>query len=567
MSGINKWISFIFEEEGDFSLEHRLFLSAIIIGILTSVAGAVINIILEASFTAVIIPFLLAGLLSILYYFLRFRGKFEPFVFPTTIISLIGISVIWIFNGGIDGVNIMPAFVILILGLIAVPAKRKKYVISVFLFLFGIVYLIQLFRPDLIIPVVPGIYHWIDSLFTLLYSSFFIYLIIVFFHKHYTLERLKSKENEEKYRMLTESMKDVVWTLDAETLRYTYISPSVEKLRGFTPDEIMAEPMDFGFTSEASYHFHVLMKQRFVAFLAKKDVQPIYYIDELLQPCKDGTFVWTELIYEYFRNEKNNRIELRGVTRDISGRKKAEQQIAINNQELSTLNAEKDKFFSIIAHDLISPFHSIIGLCKYLVEKVKEKDLRGIEKYADTIRQSSLRIMDLLNNLMIWSHSQTGRMNFRPEYFNLSNLIDEVALLFAENTKQKSIHIKNELEQSEFIYADKSMISTILRNLISNAIKFSFEGGEIQISATENEDGSTIKVTDSGVGIPKKAIEKLFRLDENHSTPGTQKEQGTGLGLILCHEFVEKHGGKIWVESESGRGTTFFFTIPFNHTR
>jgi PAS domain S-box-containing protein len=562
MAGIKRVINFIFDEDGNFSLENRLFLSAIVIGILTSIAGAVINIMLSASLPAVIVPFGLATFLLILYYFLRFKKKYELFAFPTFVIAIIGIGIIWIFNGGINGANIMPAFVILILSLISVSFKQKKYVIIIFLAVFVLAYLVQLFFPEIIVPFPSETSRWADSLFTLLYSAYFIFLVISFLHKHYTLERHKSEESEAKYRMLTESMKDVVWTLDAETLHYTYISPSIEKLSGFTPDEIMAEPIDAKITPDEAYQLRTLMKKRLEAFLTKNDTQSIYYTEEVLQPCKNGTSVWTEIIHEYYRNEKNNRIELRGVTRDISGRKKAEQQIIINNQELSTLNAEKDKFFSIIAHDLISPFHSVIGLSKYLVEKVKTKDINGVEKYAETIRQSSVRIMELLTNLMVWSRSQTGRMSFRPENIEVCSLINEVAMLFVENTKQKSIEITNELDRNIFIKADKAMLSAILRNLISNAIKFSHPDGTIQISALETDHELTVCISDSGVGMPEETIEKLFKIDKNHSTPGTLSEQGTGLGLILCKEFAEKHGGKIWVESIVDKGSKFYFTIP-----
>jgi PAS domain S-box-containing protein len=562
MIGFKKAVNYIFADEEDFSLEHRLFLSACIVGILTSLMGSVINLTLMASLTAVVAPFLLAVLLMALYYFLRFKKIVEPFVFPAIVISFVGISVIWVFNGGINGANIMPAFVILILGLITVSDKNKKYVIALFLLLFVSVYLIQLFRHDLIISIPSEKIRWFDSIFTMLYSSYFIYLIIRYIHKSYTLERLKSEASEEKYRMLTESMKDVVWTLDAEIMRYTYISPSVQKLRGFSPDEIIAQPIYSAYTQEEAFRLHSLMKQRLEEFLNKKDPQPIYYTDEVMQLCHDGSYVWTEIIQEFYRNEKNSRVEVRGVTRDISERKKAEQQIVVNNQELSILNAEKDRFFSIIAHDLISPFHSVIGLCKYLVDKVYEKDLSGVEKYAETIRQASLRIFDLLTNLMAWSHSQTGRLRFKPEKIELNSLVCEVVMLFAEATKQKSITIKTEMPAIVELYADKAMINTILRNLISNAIKFSFPEGTIIISVEENEEDLSVMVNDSGVGIPQKSVSRLFKIDDNYSTQGTCKEQGTGLGLILCKEFIEKHGGRIWVESEAGSGCTFNFTIP-----
>jgi PAS domain S-box-containing protein len=566
MISFKKLIAYIFAEGEDFALEHRLFLSSTIIGTLTSVVGGVINILLGASLPSIIVPFLISVFLLILYYFLRIKRIFEPFIFPTIFISYIGISIIWISNGGLNGVNIMPAFVILILGLIIAPENKKKNVIAFFITLFIINYLVEYFHPELIVTYPSESSLWVDSLVTFLYSSFFIFLIIKFIHKNYTLERHKSEESEEKYRMLTESMKDVVWTLDADTLHYTYISPSVQKLRGYTSEEVLSNPFDAAFTVEEMIRLNVLMKQRIEALMANKNTKPNYYTDELIHLCKDGTTVCTEVVHEYYINKKNNRVEIRGVTRDITERKKAEQQIRIKNQELSNLNAEKDKFFSIIAHDLKSPFISIIGLSDFLVKKVNEKDLDQIERYAENIKQSSHRVMDLLSNLMLWSYSQIGRMRFKPEYFDLANLVDEVLLLFKESTNQKCVNITTEFPEVNLVYADKAMIGTILRNLISNAIKFSYPGGIISISVTLVEYGLQVKVCDSGIGIPSESISKLFRIDENFTTPGTQSEQGTGLGLILCKEFVEKHRGKIWVESGEEKGSTFYFTIPGNPT-
>jgi len=232
------------------------------------------------------------------------------------------------------------------------------------------------------------------------------------------------------------------------------------------------------------------------------------------------------------------------------------------NKELSQLNAEKDKFFSIIAHDLKSPFNAIIGFSDLLVAQVDKNNLEKIKNYASIIQQSSHRAMGLLMNLMEWSQSQTGRMNFSPQHFELVELIDETVLLLIDAALQKSITIRNNLPFITLVYADKAMISTVLRNLISNAIKFTKSGGNIVISASENQNELTVSVKDSGIGISKDRIEKLFRLDESYSTTGTNNEKGTGLGLILCKEFVEKHQGKIWAESEVGIGSTFYFTIP-----
>ncbi len=232
--------------------------------------------------------------------------------------------------------------------------------------------------------------------------------------------------------------------------------------------------------------------------------------------------------------------------------------------ELIRTNAAKDKFFSIIAHDLKSPFNSIIGFGEILVERINEKDYDGIEKYARIILQSSHRAMNLLMNLMEWAQSQTGRMEPNTEQFDLTEFIHNITPLFDDIAGQKGITIKKELPQKATVFADQAMINTVLRNLISNAIKFTRQGGEIILSVTKDENKCTVSVKDNGIGIPKERVEKLFRIEESESTAGTANEKGTGLGLILCKEFIEKHEEKIWVISEEGKGSTFYFTLPYN---
>lgn len=243
-------------------------------------------------------------------------------------------------------------------------------------------------------------------------------------------------------------------------------------------------------------------------------------------------------------------------------KKSTEAELKKYTAEMVQLNAEKDKFFSIIAHDLKSPFNSIIGFSDLLVEHVGKKDYDRIEKYAEIIHKSSNIAMDLLMNLMEWSQSQTGRLEFNPEYFELGELIKDTELLLGTAVEQKSISLTNNVPSYAPVFADKKMISTVLRNLISNAIKFTYPDGEIIISTKKNQGKLTVSVSDNGVGIPKAYIKKIFRIDENYTTSGTNEEKGTGLGLILCKEFIKKHGGEIWVESEEGIGTTFYFTLP-----
>lgn len=259
---------------------------------------------------------------------------------------------------------------------------------------------------------------------------------------------------------------------------------------------------------------------------------------------------------------ENGDVFWHGLVVDITDRVRDEAEIKLKNEELINLNATKDRLFSIIAHDLVNPFNSIVGFSNLLYTQMDENDLEGIEKYAGIILDSSRQAMDLLLNLLEWSRSQIGGIRFNPAKVEINGLIRDVVMLLTNVARQKSITISNELHRIVTVVADATMISTILRNLISNAIKFTNPGGEIVINVKQKASELEFTVSDNGVGIKKESIGKLFRIDEPISTQGTKDEKGTGLGLILCKEFVEKHGGKIWVESTAGKGSTFYFTIP-----
>ena len=251
-----------------------------------------------------------------------------------------------------------------------------------------------------------------------------------------------------------------------------------------------------------------------------------------------------------------------GIIQDITEQKRTEEALKESEARLTELNATKDKFFSIVAHDLKNPFNAIAGFGDLLDEMAQKKDYEGIKEYAGIIRHSSEQVMNLLKNLLEWSRSQTDKMKFNPTFTEIEPLVDEVTALLNSPAQQKSIIIQKEVSPALVVFADKDMISTILRNLISNAVKFSNPGGRIIISAVQDIEWTTVTVKDNGVGIKQEIKEKLFRIDESCSTPGTQNEQGTGLGLILCKELTEKHGGTIRVESEPEKGSTFYIMIP-----
>lgn len=235
--------------------------------------------------------------------------------------------------------------------------------------------------------------------------------------------------------------------------------------------------------------------------------------------------------------------------------------------ELEIANKTKDKFFSIIAHDLKSPISALMNFSNLLLKKHKTYDIEKRETFIKIINDSSIKTLKLLDNLLAWAQSQTGVISFTPEIINISELISEIISLFEEAAENKEIKLILNAEKDLSVDADKNMIETVLRNLISNAIKFTPKKGEITVTSQtirdeKNQKFTEISVKDSGVGIPHEIQSKLFNITENYTTKGTELETGTGLGLILCKEFIEKHSGKIWLESEVEKGSKFIFRIP-----
>ena len=244
-------------------------------------------------------------------------------------------------------------------------------------------------------------------------------------------------------------------------------------------------------------------------------------------------------------------------------RNMAEEKIKISNKGLLKLNAEKDKFFSIIAHDLKSPFSGFLNLTELMADSTEKYSLAEFAEYSKTLNEAARHLYKLLENLLEWAQMQKGSISFLPKEFNLSTIALQNIEIISQRALQKKITIINEIPDSEIVYADEKMIGTVLRNLISNAVKFTRTGGRIIVKSERAFDGTlTVSVADNGVGIPENDLARLFKIEEKVSSRGTEDEPSTGLGLILCKEFVEKNGGKIWVESKEGVGSTFYFTLP-----
>jgi len=379
--------------------------------------------------------------------------------------------------------------------------------------------------------------------------------IIVNFIEIKEFNQLEKKEIqvEEKFRQLIKNSFDTLVLLDSDGIQ-RFVSESCEKSHGYRPDELTN-------ISVIDEMIHPDDQEKVVAEFQNILNNTGFGGVQYRHRAKNGGWVYLEAFgSNQIYNPHINAVVLN--VRDITERKIAEQKLKENETRLQELNATKDKFFSIIAHDLISPFHSIIGFSDLLSDQLDRQDYEGLEKYVTIIKNSSQLALDLLLNLLEWSRMQTGRVEFNPEYFEIVKLIKEVSNLLIGFAEQKSITIYLELPHNLPVFADKAMISTILRNLISNGIKFTNSGGEITISAEQEDDQLVVSVSDNGIGIKPEAIDKLFRIEESYSTIGTRNEKGTGLGLLLCKEFVEKHDGELWIESEVSKGSIFKFTIP-----
>jgi len=247
----------------------------------------------------------------------------------------------------------------------------------------------------------------------------------------------------------------------------------------------------------------------------------------------------------------------------ISRQKTDEQKLRQYAMELQGLNATKDKFFNIIAHDLKNPFNSILGFTNLLVKNFEHYSKEKSLQFLNTVHNTAKNTYKLVEDLLQWARAQSGKIDFKPEFLNLQYLFDCTVEITAQAARNKEIEVRAISRIPSEIFADKNMIDTVLRNLTSNAIKYTKRNGFISIESDLTDGFVQIMVKDNGVGIPLNELNKLFKLNEKVSSPGTEKEHGTGLGLLLCKEFVLRHGGNIWAESELGKGSTFYFTIPF----
>ena len=289
--------------------------------------------------------------------------------------------------------------------------------------------------------------------------------------------------------------------------------------------------------------------------------------DYLTKPIDDNQLVYRLKMYlRFIKHEFMMNLHLRELNlkliEEIEERKATEFSLQISQIELKTANSSKDKFFSIIAHDLKNPFNGIIGLSTLLIDDFDNFPVEEQKGFIQDIKTTAENTFRLLQNLLEWSQTQTGKIHFEQTQFYLTSITSEIVALVKTSAGNKNIVVGVAISPEIRVYADKNMINTVIRNLLLNAVKFTKSGGRIILAARNVGNMVEISVADNGIGISPKNIENLFCIDCNTISYGTEGEQGTGLGLILCKEFIDKNSGTIRVESEVGVGSTFTITIP-----
>ncbi len=361
-------------------------------------------------------------------------------------------------------------------------------------------------------------------------------------------------ESEEKYRSIVQYSSEPIFGFNPDGT-YRLVNEAFAKTFGKTREEIIGKTPHFLFSSdEAEKRMAIVRKVLLTGEKDEIELKVITFSGEekyfltMLDPIKDslGNVLWVSCI-----------------SKDITERKQTEIIIQNQNNQLQELNATKDKFFSIIAHDLKSPFQGLLGISELLTNSEYKFSAEDIDKCHNSLHTSIVNVYILLENLLEWAQFQKGSIAFTPREISIFDAFLESEESIKQRAAQKGITIINKNPQDIKIYADEKMMNTILRNLLSNAVKFTNKTGKVVGKARETESGMIeISVTDTGVGIPADVVDKLFKLGENVGQKGTDDEPSTGLGLLLCKDFVEKNGGKIWVESEEGKGSTFYFTMP-----
>lgn len=364
------------------------------------------------------------------------------------------------------------------------------------------------------------------------------------------------KESEEKFRRILENAEDMIYRISLPDGKYQFVSNAAAKIAGCPIEEIFNSP----------FIGHKLIHPDWKEYyesglkdLLDGNLKPFYEYKIINRKGKEKwLYQRSNLIY----GDDHKPIAIEGIVTDITDIKEAEQALKESESRLKILNADKDKFMSILAHDLRNPFNTLLGFSQLLSKNIRKYDMNKIEEQVNIINNTASNTYKLLEDILLWSRAQSGKIVYEPDDFNFYEACKSIMEKVNNRALLKGISVKCKVSNKLNVFSDINLVETVVRNLVSNAIKFTNKGGTITLDAKETENEIIVSVADTGVGIEKETLSEIFNVAEYKTTRGTDKEEGTGLGLQICKEFVEKMGGKIWVESEVSKGSVFYFTIP-----
>jgi PAS domain S-box-containing protein len=357
---------------------------------------------------------------------------------------------------------------------------------------------------------------------------------------------------EKRYQQMFASNPEPMWIYDLETMAFLEVNQAAILLYGYSREEFL----------------NMTLKDicKVLPVKLPEDNKNYCIGSECTHLKKSGEKIIVEVI--------SNTIAYGGhkgchaLMLNITERKKTEEEVKLKNEQLTKAFAEKDRIFSIIAHDLRGPFSAFLGLTEVMSEDLPSFTMTEIQSFAQSMKTSATNVFYLLENLLNWARSQQGLITFNQERINLLRILEESTTIIENIAKNKEIKIKPIFPGDLELLADRLAVQTVLRNLVSNAVKFTAKGGEVYVNAKiESDKNVVISVKDNGIGMNPETRENLFRIDIQTNRKGTEGEPSSGLGLLLCKELIEKQGGEIWVESEAGKGSEFFFSIPINIER
>lgn len=361
------------------------------------------------------------------------------------------------------------------------------------------------------------------------------------------------KESEELLHVITDNVQAIISIVN-KNFEYIFVNQKCTEYFGKSKSEILGK-RSIEIIGKSAYekslnHINKALNGETVAF--ENEVLNSAGIKQSFHIC----------VTPYYQNNEIAGALILAI--NITGIKQAELLIQQQNHELAQLNTDKDRFISILAHDLKSPFNGILGFLDLLINNFREYDAETIELQLSLIQKSANHAFNLLNDLLNWAVAKSSKQIFNPLLLNFYQICEEVKNSTEDLSNAKGIEVKNRVKKDILVTADADMLKTIIRNLVVNAVKFTNANGNIAINAFQSKSEILVSITDTGVGISIERLQKLFSIDKIYSTKGTKGEKGSGLGLLLCKEFVEKHGGKIWAESELGKGSEFKFTLPLD---